>query len=65
MYRVVSTAQDKKAKLLTSLDDAAYDAAPAPSKQQVREAREKGARDLRVAAQQPKRSRVDPKLRFR
>lgn len=61
----MASEQDIKKALLTSLDEQAYERAEAPSATTVREALEKGADDLRSAAERPKHARVDPKLRFR
>lgn len=61
----MTISNDAKNALLTPLDPRAYDAIAAPSKQQFREARAKGAEDLRQAAKQAPRSPIDPKLRFR
>lgn len=55
----------KKKALLAPLDEAAYRAVPVPSAEEIRGALRHGAEKLRKAAEQPKPTKVDPKIRFR
>lgn len=55
----------KKQALLAPLDEAAYEAASVPSAEAIRSALRQGAEKLRKAAEQPKPTKVDPKIRFR
>lgn len=63
-YGVVER-DNKKASLLTPLDEATYAAVPVPTGEAIRGALRHGADMLRKAAEQPKPTKVDPKIRFR
>ena len=52
-----------KAKLFVTLDDHAYEAAPAPTLEAVRDAFAKGSEDLRLASSQPRPRRIGRRFR--
>ena len=62
---MVADQTDKKKALLAPLDEAAYEAVSVPTSDEIRAARQRGAAELRHAAEQPKPAKVDPKIRFR
>ncbi|MCA9608380.1 MAG: hypothetical protein KC619_22380 [Myxococcales bacterium] len=61
----MTEATAEKKKLFVTLDDHAYEEAPAPSQEAVRAALAKGSEDLRLASAQPRSVKIDPKRRFR
>lgn len=56
---------DKKKALLSPLDEDDYAAVSVPSTDDIRTALRHGSESLRKAAEQPKPTKVDPKIRFR
>ncbi|MBX3251129.1 MAG: hypothetical protein KF901_28390 [Myxococcales bacterium] len=65
MKRLVADQSAKMNALLAPLDEAAYAAASVPSAEAIRSALRRGSEKLRKAAEQPKLTKVDPKIRFR
>lgn len=65
MNRHVADQSAKLKVLLAPLDEAAYAAASVPSAEDIRTALRQGSEKLRKAAEQPKPTKVDPKIRFR
>lgn len=65
MNRFVADQSAKMKTLLAPLDEAAYEEASVPSAEAIRAALRQGSEKLRKAAEQPKPTKVDPKIRFR
>jgi hypothetical protein len=65
MNSVVADQSAKMKDLLAPLDEAAYEAVSVPSAEAIRAALRQGSEKLRKAAEQPKPTKVDPKIRFR
>lgn len=54
-----------KPEILRRIDPTALEQVPVPSEKEIRDAQERGRRDLEEMMTAPKAARINPKLRFR